>query len=278
MAATRRGRSDRRNQTVRRVLDHFPRLKALLRSVYYCRSPRIPPVSKNEISREIIRECVGKEDPTILEIGCNDGTHTLWFLEIFRTPRVYCFEPDPRAITRFRKNVGQRPNIQLFKIALSDHNGEVEFYQSDGRLNKDQPQGMSRGWDASGSIRRPKEHLVVYPWVTFKGKVTVATSTLDAWSENYGIGAVDLIWMDVQGAEIDVFRGGKQTLAKTRFIYTEYDDRELYEGQFNLKQLIRYLKRFDVVVRYPTDVLLLNKRRVGVRNKPQQGMLVNSRW
>jgi len=251
-------------QFAKKILARFPRLKLLLKTLYY-RLKGIPPVSDSEISKELIRECIGRNAPTILEIGCNDGTNTLWFLEIFETPKVYCFEPDPRAIARFKSKVGQRSNIDLFEIALSDRNGEITFHQSGGQLDEELNKAMPDGWDLSGSIRQPKEHLRVHPWVTFDQKIKVATSTLDTWCEKHGIGAIDFIWMDVQGAEIDVFNGGKKTLAKTRYLYTEYDNSELYEGQWNLRQLMKYLKdfNFEVLIRYPGDVLFRNKQFVG---------------
>lgn len=200
---------------------------------------------------------MAREDPTILDIGCNDGTHTLWFLEIFKNPTIYCFEPDPRAVDRFKAKVGRRSNVNLFEIALSDQDGQCIFYKSDGWLNKEQAEMMPGGWDLSGSIRQPKEHLRVYPWVTFHQKIMVETSTLDTWADKHDIGTIDFIWMDVQGAEVDVFRGGVNALTKTRFIYTEYSWEELYEGQFNFWQLTKYLKKFnfEVLIKYPGDVL-----------------------
>jgi len=206
-------------QIVKRILDRFPRFKFLLKSIYY-RSQGIPPVSYSKITKELIRECIGKENPTILEIGCNDGRHTLWFLEIFNNPKIYCFEPDPRAIAHFKMNVGRRSNVNFFDIALSDHSGEVEFYQSSGHRNEEQTKSMPNGWDLSGSIKQPKNHLFVWPWVKFDQKINVTSSTLDTWCHKQGLGDIDFIWMDVQGAEIDVFRGGINTLNKTRFIYT----------------------------------------------------------
>ncbi len=250
----------------KRTLARFPRLKHLLTSIYY-RCQGMPPVSYSKITKELIRECVGKEDPTILEIGCNDGGHTLWFLEIFKNPNIYCFEPDPRAIARFKTKVGRRSNINLFEIALSDHNGNVEFYQSSGQRDEEQTKSMPNGWDLSGSIRQPKDHLVVHPWIKFDHKISVTTSTLDSWCQKHGLGEIDFIWMDVQGAEIDVFRGGINTLNKTRFIYTEYNNQELYKGQLNLRHLMKYLKQFSVIIRYPGDVLIRNKQMVAAPNK-----------
>jgi FkbM family methyltransferase len=181
---------------------------------------------------------------------------------MFESPKVYCFEPDPRAIARFKTKVGQGSEVTLAEIALSDHNGEVIFYQSGGQRSEEHAKVMPEGWDKSGSIRRPKEHLTAHPWVTFDKKIIVPTSTLDAWCDRHGIEAVDFIWMDVQGAELDVFRGGKNILTRTRFIYTEYSDNKLYEGQSNLRQLIKYLKdlNFRVLTRYPGDVLFGSKQ------------------
>ena len=101
-------------------------------------------------------------------------------------------------------------------------------------------------------------------------------STLDTWCDKHDIREIDFIWMDVQGAEIDVFKGGVNTLSKTRFIYTEYSDRELYEGQWNLRKMMKLLKDFDIAIRYPGDVLLKNKKLVGKPNKALQRMLANS--
>ena len=53
--------------------------------------------------------------------------------------------------------------------------------------------------------------------------------------------------MDVQGAEANVFAGATEILKKTKYLYTEYADLELYEGQKPLKHLLDMLKTFEVV-------------------------------
>ena len=73
------------------------------------------------------------------------------------------------------------------------------------------------------------------------------------------MGAIDLIWADVQGAEGDLIEGGRQALARTRYFYTEYDDQELYEGQIPLAKLLSLLPEFEIVPRYRWDVLLRNR-------------------
>jgi FkbM family methyltransferase len=169
--------------------------------------------------------------PPVLEIGRNHGTATAWLLEMVANPRIYCFEPDPRAIARFKERVGERPNVTLFELALSDREGSVDFYQSGGLPNELLMESMPQGWDLSGSIKQPFRHLATHPWV---------------------------IWMDVQGAEMEVLRGAAKTLPRTRVLCTEYNNRELYKGQPSLRLLVSYLADFSAVVRYPDDVLLRN--------------------
>lgn len=257
-------------------LNGAPRLKKFLRPLYDF-VLGLPPVSHDEMTKELVRECVGRPDPTILEIGCNDGEHTLWFLEIFENPTVHCFEPDPRAAARFKNRIGQRSNVSLYEIALSDRNGEVAFYQSGGLPSEQLTNALPEGWDLSGSIRKPKHHLTMHPWATFERSITVRTATLDDWCAGRGIEKIDFIWMDVQGAEIDVIRGGKSTLAKTRFVYSEYSNFELYQGQATLRQLLQQLKGFQPLVRYPNDVLLANKQlELAFSSNPLHQMLVDS--
>ena len=117
---------------------------------------------------------------------------------------------------------------------------------------------MPEGWDLSGSIKKPKLHLITHPSITFDQSITVKTSTLDDWCNDHSIEVIDFIWMDVQGAELDIFRGGKNALSKTRFIYTEYSNIEIYEGQANLPELLKHLKNFKIIIRYQNDVLLKN--------------------
>ena len=72
--------------------------------------------------------------------------------------------------------------------------------------------------------------------------------------------------MDVQGAEDLVFEGAKHLLTNNKidYIYTEYSNRELYENQMNLKQIMKILDNYEIIDFFNesggTDVLLKNKK------------------
>jgi 2-O-methyltransferase len=219
-----------------------------------------PPVTRGALDIKTLPRLLGTTDPVILEVGCNDGTETLRFLETFGPDaRIYAFEPEPRAIKRFQQNVTD-PRARLFECALSDVDGTTDFYASNGvpdsnKLKDYRPEG----WDLSGSIMKPKEHLDRHPWCKFEETITIRTKTLDSWCVDQQVDAIDFIWVDVQGAEERFIRGAQQSLRSTRYLYTEYSNRELYEGQVNLRRLLELLPEFEVVTRYPGDVLLKNR-------------------
>ncbi len=55
---------------------------------------------------------------------------------------------------------------------------------------------MPEGWDYSGSIRKPKNHLVVHPWCKFEKEIIVKTKRLDTWCKEKEIDRIDLCgWM-----------------------------------------------------------------------------------
>lgn len=207
---------------------------------------------------EHIVSLLNKPDPVILDVGCNDGSDSESFLRLCPEAKLYCFEPDPRALARFKAKMKSHLNkVALFEFAISDRNGKIDFHPSNGERE-------AKEWDQSGSIRRPKKHLIEYDWVRFDQPISVETRRLDDCCREANINKIDLIWMDVQGAEADVIAGGRQTLRNTRFIYTEYSDKELYEGQLSLQAILELLPAFELVTQYSRavegDVLLRNTK------------------
>jgi FkbM family methyltransferase len=220
---------------------------------------REPKITRGEFDVDSLPELLGKVDPVILDIGCNDGSHTQKFLSLFDKATVYSFEPDPRAQERFKQKVTDE-RARLFEVALAAVDGSADFYVSGGYPSKDWEEVMPKGWDMSGSIRKPVEHRQAFPWCTFDQKIEVRTQRLDTWCQAENVNFIDFIWADVQGAEVDLIDGGQTALRQTRYLYTEYSNRELYEGQPRLKTILERLPDFEIARRYEGDILLRNKR------------------
>jgi FkbM family methyltransferase len=221
------------------------------------RQAPLPPITADEYDLTYLRDLVGIAAPVILEIGANDGLTTLEFLKIFPSARIYAFEPDPRALGKFKVNVAD-PRASVFEIAIGAIDGDAEFHVSSGLPPNLPPEDFLQGWDKSGSLRPPKTHKIFWPWCNFERKIAVQVRRLDSWVRENGVHQIDFIWADTQGAEGDLIAGGVEALATTRFFYTEYSNDEWYEGQPNLNKIMDMLPNFNIVHRFKMDVLLRN--------------------
>jgi FkbM family methyltransferase len=206
---------------------------------------KIPVQQRPATIESWVRRTFGDARPKLfLELGAHRGTDTTWLADL---PGVtlHAFEPDPR------NHQPPRPNVTLHRAAIADRDGRGPLLLS--------RRGWGQEWTHSSSIKRPKNHLHRFP-VTFGGAVDVELVTLDTFCRERGLDGVDFIWADVQGAEGELIRGGRQTLRRTRYLYTEYSDDELYEDQPTLTEILALLPDFRVVELWPEDVLLENRR------------------
>ena len=223
-------------------------------------STPLPPISPEPINGPLLQRLLGPSPQVILEIGANHGMHTGLLTRTFPTARVHAFEPDPRAAEAFRNQITDR-RVTLHELAIGATNGKAEFHVSSGlppdadaHLKAEYP----KGWDQSGSLRTPKTHKEKWSWCKFQRTIRVDVRTLDTWTGKHEPGPIDFIWADTQGAEADLVAGGRQTLARTRYFYTECFDDELYEGAPTLTALLAMIPEFAIVKRYESDVLLRN--------------------
>lgn len=190
-----------------------------------------------------LTKLIGKTNPVVLEVGCNDGQDTLELVKLFPSGTFHCFDPEPRAIESWkRQDFGRHLNggsCSIYPVALSCQIGTSVFHQSSGTTKG----AYKSDWDLSGSLNKPTGHLQYSPWVKFESEIEVETTTLDCFIKEKRVEEVDLLWMDVQGGERNVLEGAKETLSKTRLLYTEYNhvSYTLYEGGMTLTETINYL-------------------------------------
>jgi FkbM family methyltransferase len=194
------------------------------------------PLSEPEVWKELVRI----KGDLFVDVGANVGTYSMRLSSHFRT--VYAFEPNPHILPFLEKNVtnSSRQNITIFPVALSDTNGQSEFY-------------LDRHEGFAGSVEtimpvfnyNPGLEAGSGPAHTYIGKenALVSTATYDSKVRE----VADLVKIDVEGAEFNVLRGAKDALTNGRIkrIMIELHDKnakdELYgilaAYGFKLKQL-----------------------------------------
>ena len=140
----------------------------------------------------------------ILDIGANIGWYAIRFAKREPQSKIYAFEPMPISYSYLQKNVainGVGSSVTGFNLGLSEDCGSVDFYIT-----------PTSGVNAS---------LLNVANAADAQKIIGLTLSLDRWCENYQV-RPDFIKCDVEGAELLVFRGGKETLIRDKpVIFTE---------------------------------------------------------
>lgn len=156
--------------------------------------------------------------PTIVEAGAHSGLDTIWLAKLFSPGTVHAFEPVPEIFARLDRRTRRVANVRTYNAALGARSGRAALHVSGGRS------------DGSSSLLRPSGHLEVHPGVTFASPIEVPCVSLDDWAARAGIDKVDLLWLDLQGLELDVLAASSSVLPTVKAIYTEVSLKEMYEG------------------------------------------------
>ena len=199
---------------------------------------------------------------TMLEFGACDGYHTNQFLQMLKASgkpfTLHSFEPERSNYKTCSIATREHASsFTLWNMAVGASEGMQPFYVSGGAKMVDgRPVEHYYG---SSSIRAPKMVTTEWPEMTFS-ETTTQVTTLDAFAAAHlGDGVIDFIWADIQGAEVDLIRGGAKAMERVKYLYTEYCDAELYDGEVGRDALCAMLPGFEMVEDYGGDVLLKNR-------------------
>lgn len=96
----------------------------------------------------------------------------------------------------------------------------------------------------SSSIFNLKMHLQEHPWVYEVERRPLTTITLNTLLQQHNIplDSFDFMNLDIQGAELKALQGATGVLPHLRSIYTEVNEKELYEGCAFLTEMDGFLE------------------------------------
>lgn len=207
----------------------------------------------------VAKQFGNKKFANIVEIGAHIGTDTVQLAAFKGSGKMYTFEPDPRNLPILKNRVKDL-DINVVEMAVGSSVGTAEFNLSSGiPPYEDAHISETKQHTASSSLKKPMAHLERFTWVKFDEKITVPITTLDDYFADKGF-MIDLCWVDIQGAEAEMIKGGQQTLSRTKFLFTEFNNEQMYAGQIGLKEIIARLPgSWGIVQIFGDEVLLQNK-------------------
>jgi FkbM family methyltransferase len=141
--------------------------------------------------------------PRILDVGANIGMATIYFKKCFADARIDAFEADPQITNILRRNVDafDLTNVTIHNVAASNKIAELEF--------------VSDGSDGGRLI--DSEELATSTMESAP-RFSVPAVRLKDWLSE----PIDLLKIDIEGAEYDVIADCKDDLRLVRQIFVEY--------------------------------------------------------
>lgn len=143
--------------------------------------------------------------------------------------KIVLFEPLEENFDILKNNVKNfNANIIGHQVALGSENKIVDMYLSSNRLE-------------SSSILKPKKHLELYSDITFDRMEKVEVKKLD----DYNYIDYNLLNIDVQGYELEVLKGSKNTLKNIDYVYCEVNNDEIYENNAYISDIDNFLSKYS---------------------------------
>lgn len=162
-------------------------------------------------------------NPIVIEAGAYEGVESVAIAKKWPEGQIYSFEPIPELYNRMTSTIKGYSNIKTYPYAIGDIVGNTTMYVSE---YPSQPGVPSQ----SSSLLEPKEHLK-YSDVKFPKKISVPITTFDAWAKENKIDHVDLMWLDMQGYELNALKACPELLKTVKVLLTEVEHVEAYAGQ-----------------------------------------------
>lgn len=181
----------------------------------------------------------------IFDVGSRDCAQSVEFYEAFPKSRIVAFECNPQTLPLCAAAAAARADrLTLVPKAVHEYDGVCAFFPIDPAQTVTT---WSDGNPGASSIFRANGKYDVEHYV--QTETSVECTTLASAAAALNITNVDLIWMDLQGAELLALKGLGALLENVRFIHIELTFREMYSGQAMFSDVHTFLHQhgFELV-------------------------------
>lgn len=165
----------------------------------------------------------------VLHIGAHSGQE---YEEYHKqgVQNMIFFEPVQANYNKLVTHLSTKQGVDvLYNLALGNETGVKTMF-------------IEKVKGQSCSILEPGTHLQLHPHIIFTDKEEVYITKLDTINFNHEL--YNMINIDVQGYELEVFKGSTETLKSIDIIYTEVNFEEVYKGCCLIGELDKFLIPF----------------------------------
>ena len=173
-----------------------------------------------------------QSNDTVIDIGANSGFFSIFAAKKANKGRVISFEPVPYLIKKIEENivVNKLSNITLEQIAISNTNSSSEFY-------------ISNTHSGCHSLFKRDD---------LGEKIIVKTMTLENYCAVNSINKINLLKLDCEGAEYDIFNSLSESFLRNNVekISMEYHD---VIGKHKHEKIVNQLKNNNFSIKVLGD-------------------------
>ena len=186
---------------------------------------------------EIIQKTKIDRKFTLVDIGAlpigNSKPRFHKILEYFPSSEIIGFEIEKEVCDQMNSKADK--GIKYFPFALGENNEKRKLYITENPM--------------CTSLYKPNEKLLsLYhelQYMNLKKETEIETITLDSFVDKYSIDTIDFIKIDVQGAELDIFKGSKKLLSNVLKIVCEVEFLPLYHDQPLFGDITKFLSQYN---------------------------------
>lgn len=165
-----------------------------------------------------------RETTNVLVVGAWRGDEIHSFLRWDNDVNVYAFEPNPANFNYLQTAFSGNKNVHCFQLACGSEDGEVTLFlhNTDSGTESLLPVKQNSSFNQIG-----KEIVKVVKLSTFESVANIS---------------FDLFWIDVQGFEMEVFKGAEHILKSVKGIYVELNGTDTpYDGAPHYTEIDAFL-------------------------------------
>jgi FkbM family methyltransferase len=194
--------------------------------------------SNVQILYPFINQRYSRDDvKVIFDIGSLHCLESVELSKKYTNAKIYAFEANPKSYEICLENSKDYPSITVINNAVNNYDGICKFYPIDKEKTittwEDGNQGASSLYVANGDY----DHIEKY----VQYEIEVPCTRVDTFCKENNIHHIDVVWMDLQGAELAALESMGNLLDTVEVIHTELEVNPIYEGQCLFSDVNQFL-------------------------------------